>query len=860
MIFAFRLLAAEGGLHTHFELGRIQSNADWILPLGACLAILLFVRAMYRRDALELPRLLGWFLTALRAATFLGLLFLFLQPQWRSERELVRNSRVALLVDTSLSMGLSDSEAATSPGGPSRIGQVAAALAQTELLPRLRKTHDVAVYQFNNRLDPSRMVTLEKLTAAAQKGTVPFSSDPASQGARNRDSPRPSGKPAGGEGTGDQPHDRAAIPGTVEQWTKFLTPAGSETRLGEALQQVIHQERGGTLAGVVLVSDGGQNAGAGPEAAIELAREANKVPIFTVGLGSAKKPASVRVNDLVVPVRAYPGDRYPITGYLQAQGLAGRVVTVQLLSREIDAPGDRSRLGSGRVEASQQVILGGDGEALPVKFELTPDKVGRRTLCFRIGPVAGQRDQRDQSDNYREADIEIVDRKNHVLLLAGGPTRDYQFLRTLLYRDHFTTLDVLLQTAQSNISQEATKILDEFPSTRQEMFDYDCVVAFDPDWQALTAAQIEVLHDWVDGQGGGLIVVAGPVNAGKGVNSWIQDPAMAKIRNLYPVEFPRQFSALENFTYAAEEPWPLEFTREGLQADFLWLGEDVAAGREAWSQFAGVYSFFPVRGAKPGATVLATFSDPRVAQSGKQPPYFVEQFYGSGRVFYLGSGEMWRLRHDDPTYYEQFYTKLIRHVSQGRLLRGSARGTLMVGQSRYLLGNTVEVRARLSDARLQPLAAAAVTMEVIPPNGAVQQVKLAADPGRAGNFAGQFSVLQEGVYRLELPLPETADQRLSARIQVKVPELERENPQRNDALLSHIAKQSGGRYYVGIPAVLGKALEQPLAELLADRTKIELATVAPNPHWEETWLRWLMIALCSLLCLEWLIRRLMRLA
>ena len=67
---------------------------------------------------------------------------------------------------------------------------------------------------------------------------------------------------------------------------------------------------------------------------------------------------------------------------------------------------------------------------------------------------------------------------------------------------------------------------------------------------------------------------------------------------------------------------------------------------------------------------------PRRAEAGKEPPYFVEQFYGSGRVFYMGSGEMWRLRRLDPAYFDQFYTKLIRHVSQGRLLRGSSRGVL----------------------------------------------------------------------------------------------------------------------------------------------------------------------------------------
>ena len=99
-------------VRTTFEWGRIQSNADWILPVAVCIAILLFVRWLYRRDARELRPLWGWLLTALRTAAFLGLLVVFLQPHWRSEREEVRNSRVLLLADTSLSMGLTDAEPA----------------------------------------------------------------------------------------------------------------------------------------------------------------------------------------------------------------------------------------------------------------------------------------------------------------------------------------------------------------------------------------------------------------------------------------------------------------------------------------------------------------------------------------------------------------------------------------------------------------------------------------------------------------------------------------------------------------------------------------------------------------------------
>ena len=129
------------------------------------------------------------------------------------------------------------------------------------------------------------------------------------------------------------------------------------------------------------------------------------------------------------------------------------------------------------------VTLGSDGEVMPVKFEITPDKVGRRTLTLRVEAAAGEH---RASDNRREVDVEIVDQKNHVLLLAGGPNREYQFLRSLLFRDRATTVDVLLETAQPGVSQDAAKILDSFPSRREEMFAYDCVIALDPDWQALT--------------------------------------------------------------------------------------------------------------------------------------------------------------------------------------------------------------------------------------------------------------------------------------------------------------------------------------------------------------------------------------
>jgi hypothetical protein len=708
-----------------------------------------------------------------------------------------------------------------------RSQQIAAGLKESDFLARLRKTHDVAAFEFGEDLKRDRVVTLRKLKWEDL-------------------SPGPAGVVAGPALSADPSPD----------WNKLLAPTGTETRLGQSLRQLIQEERGTPISGIIVFSDGGQNAGISPEAAVELAQEA-KIPVFTVGLGSDRQPTNVGVSDLVVPARAYPGDHYTVTGFLQAQGMAGKSVTVQVLSRPAGEGAGAAQSGAGDVVDSRRVTLGGDGEVLPVKFDLVPDAPGRRTVCVRVLAPEGDSNPADKS---READIEIVDRKNHVLLMADGPMRDYQYLRNQLFRDRYTTLDVWLQSGKPGMSQEAKTVLDDFPATRQEMYDYDCVVAFDPNWQALNARQLDLIEKWVGEQGGGLIVVGGPVNTCQGAGGWVHNPGMSTIRRLYPVEFASRMEATEDNVYSSREPWPLVFTREGLDADFLWLADTATASRQAWETFAGVYSCCPVRGPKPGATVYARYSDPRVVQGGQQPVYFAGQFYGSGRVFYMGSGETWRLRAIDEADFEQFYTKLIRHVSQGRLLRGSSRGVLLVGQDRYMLGNTVEVRAQLTNARLEPLGQPTVNLQVIHPDGTAQTLALHADTNRAGAYLGQFPALLEGTYRLELPVPESQSERLSRRIQVKVPDLERENARRNDAVLSAIAKNTGGKYYVGMGSAIAVKGQFPLVDQLKDKTTTVILPVATNPQEEQDWLRWAMIVLCGLLCLEWLTRRLLKLA
>src|SRR5690606_35993962 len=144
-----------------------------------------------------------------------------------------------------------------------------------------------------------------------------------------------------------------------------------------------------------------------------------------------------------------------------------------------------------------------------------------------------------------------------------------------------TVVDVYLQTGKPEVAQEANKLLFEFPTAEQDLFDYDCIVAFDPDWQALNEVQMQLLERWVAEKAGGLIVIAGPVHTSQWAGRQRSDKRFETLNALYPVSFYTSSSASLNLgRTGGEEAWPLQFTREGQEAEFLWL-EDDALGSES---------------------------------------------------------------------------------------------------------------------------------------------------------------------------------------------------------------------------------------------------------------------------------------
>lgn len=935
-LYSHSLLAQTRVTYQWARLEELDQWWHWALVGCITIFVMTYVVLWYRRDAVEQQRPVGWALVLLRMAALAGILLYFFQFDRRTEQRVVRDSRVAVLVDTSLSMTL--------PAEPSESGvasrntraeEISRLLGQSDFLQQLSSQHQTTVYRFDQAARPTPVAAVEKADASAAAAValdvdaetlasgqqfmflavvigavalllVLISLGKQLFGAKNSAS--------GGwmlligsafALVGLVVAARAIVPTTryplaalfgadlppltkeqldapetesteteetklsvPKDWGLALQPTGIETRLGDAVKAVLDRELGNPLAGLIIMTDGRNNAGLDPKSVIASAKSA-RVPLYVVGLGSDRSPPNLRLLEVDAPQRLYPGDKFSLSAILGASGFAGKTATVQVLAGPENA--DPSSLS---IENEQQVFLPDQEAVATARFELEPKAVGKWQYLVKIIPLEGDADERD---NSAKTTIEVIERKNRVLIFAGGPTREYQFVRNLLYRDRDVESHVLLQTGDEGTSQESKKLLKDFPADRAALSEYDAILAFDVDWTKVPDSAVEAMEQWVAEQAGGLMLVAGSVEMPKWVARSASGVKTQMLRSLSPVQLEQRGSRLlADGRVESENAWPLKLTADGEQTDFLWLNEDPESSKKLWDSFDGVFSFYAAYELKPGAKALATFADPTAAIDGQQPIYLASQFYGAGRVVFQGGGEMWRIRQLGDQYFDRYYTKLVRWISQGRLLLDSDRGVLLVDREQALLGDQVIVRAVLKDERYQPLIQSEVIARLIDParRNVPLSLKPFADGSQPGVYTGQFPVLMPGDYTIQLQLGGIASEEvLSTNIKAKVPAIEMQRGERNDPLLTQLALETGGRYWTGIPRAIElvegetenvtAVAAKPRPAIIAAITpqdQVSYLPGAPDRVFQIRWLAWLMAWIAGSLSLEWLSRRLHRLA
>jgi hypothetical protein len=283
----------------------------------------------------------------------------------------------------------------------------------------------------------------------------------------------------------------------------------------------------------------------------------------------------------------------------------------------------------------------------------------------------------------------------------------------------------------------------------------------------------------------------------------------------------------------------IQLSSAGRENPITHLEPDAAANERLWASLPGFMWQAPAADTKPAAVTLL---------STPASPLLVSQYYGIGKVLFLGSDNTWRWRFKvADEYFHRFWGQIIRWAARSAF---SARDQyVMIGTARDEVaeGEPVNVEARVLGTDLSPLNDAEVTAVVTESDRQARRTRMDYVAGSGGLYRCAINDLPRGEYKLQLEVPTLPDKPSKAAASFGVRTRQSQEMQdvaMNELLLREMAAMTGGKFY---------RLDQ--ARQLADDLKFlqrrEKVTVEVEV-WDTPW--WF-LAFCALIITEWAVRK-----
>lgn len=544
------------------------------------------------------------------------------------------------------------------------------------------------------------------------------------------------------------------------------------TRIGDGLKQVMAEAASLPIGAAVLLSDGAENSGGiDLETISEIKRR--RIPVHTVGFGREKFDRDIEVSDVVLPPRALADSRLSAEVTLRQTGYSGK--QARLSVRE-----------GGKVLASHTVQLKDDAQQTE-QLVFPTGLAGARVVQVGVEPLDGEE---NNANNVVTRLVEVEPRKPRILYLEGEPRWEFKFIRRAAEEDRTLELASMVRTTQNKIYRQGIaneKDLEQgFPATAEELFQYDAVILGSVEAGYLTPAQQELIRDFVDKRGGGLLFLGGRFALAEG------GYAKTALADVLPVVLPDRKG-----TFVRDQV-PVELTGAGRDSLLMRLMEDPAKNVERWTKMPRLANYQDPGTAKPGAVVLA-----ESVVGGRKLPLLVTQNYGRGRaaVFATGGSWRWQMQQElsDKTH-EMFWQQLLRWLSN------DAPGRLVSSTPKPVLSDETRVplRAEVRDKKFNAVPDARVEARIQGPEGVAATVELRPDPLTEGVYTGEWTAEKTGSY-----LVEVAAKRGEEDLGHDVMTFRREDgvaenfhAEQNRDLLEKLSSQTGGKYWR--PAEVGK--------------------------------------------------------
>lgn len=773
-------LGAEAGSRIEQSRLYFAGGLPRVVAAALLLVAALWFGYLYLKDGTRPSLWVKVPLLGLRLCAIAALLVMLLQPMLRMEKSERLRSQVLVLVDRSASMGFRDPRL-----GPDRTARAARVTGPD---PRTLTRGQIAEQVVTG---PTQSL-LGELAKRFDVRLYLFSSDA----------------------------QTASLPASVQQRAAFrlnLKPderIGASTQIGTALGRALDDVAGQPVAGALLVSDGGNNAGDDPVGVAVRARQSG-VPVSTLGIGDPTPTRDLAVTEVLADQVARANATIQVFAGIAHRGYGGRPVTVTL------------RRG-GEIIGTQTLRLGPAGQKQTATFTYTPKQVG--TFAYTVG-ASRLGGENTHANNQKSFAQQVVGKKLRILYVDGEPRWEFRYLRNAILRDTQIAFSCYLVATGAQNGGEGNIPIDGFPRDEKTLFDYDIVILGDVPRAHFSDMQLRSLRRFVEDKGSSLIVIAGEKHM---PHAYRNTPLEAVLPVVLPVQ-PEQVQT--------DEPFRWELTPQGQQDPLLRLSDDSGESEQIWRALPGMYWNAGVERAKPGATILAV-NPARSNAYGKRIVLAVQPF-GEGRCLLCLSDSTWQWRwRVGDRYFYRYWGQAIRAMTPSEPPGGNRFAQVNADRGEYALGERVAVNARLLDAFYRPIKAGSVVATLRGPTGGPTSVTLLAVPGSPGLFAGDILAERVGRFNVSLASPASPQTRATATFMVQNLALERQQPEMNEALLKQIARAGGGRYYQTDQARRWLQSLRPNDLRVRSESEIEL--------WDAPLLLLLFIVP---LALEWLIRK-----
>ena len=575
------------------------------------------------------------------------------------------------------------------------------------------------------------------------------------------------------------------------------------------------------VAGIVVVSDGGDTGGAQPASAPPW-------PVFTIGVGAPVVSRDREVLDLTA-------------------GQAAVAESVIDLSISAVAHG----FGSGPF----QVRVLEDGQMLRV-LELTPPAAG--AVVRAVVPVSPKQETATlytveipvdptelvSENNARSVLVQPPGRPRRVLLIEGAPGYEHSFLKRVLHDDPGIVVDAVVLKGQNDRGErtfyiqgaaDRTRALASgYPGTREALFAYDAVILANVEAELFRPAQIEATVAFVAERGGGLLVMGARSFQGRG----LRETALESLLPLAPAD--RGGAGAFALPNADLGPHRLALTADGETHPIMRLGGTVAETRRRWDTTPPLGNIVALGSPRLGAAVLATAAGPDT----RARPVIAIQRFGRGRAMLFAGEASWRWKMLSPSTDETYDTFW---KQTARWLAADAPEQVMLRiEGGRAEGDPLRLDVVVTDATFAPVIDAAVRVRVTDPNGAARNVSAAPVAGEPGRYVVEVEPARRGVYQVTAFADRGASALGQAEVAVLVGgrDLELTDPRRQDSVLRRVADASGGRF-----------LDVDRIDGLAGALRALGAQPAP-PRARDVWdTLWGFLLVAAVLSTEWGLRR-----